>query len=170
MPFIWRVLSSVGTLSFAVCSAQHAPAQGNAAWGCTVTPGVGAMPRGPMAQWGQQQGLLLGSSCIFGTWFSHPLLEPFTGAPPLSEAALPPLTCLPAAQRKPGSPCVLPVPLEMRSLGQCGAWRGQSQAAAVTSVQCPLCCPWDSGPCRDHRMPEAVQVAAHHARAGKSRQ
>lgn len=75
----------------------------------------------------------LRSSCIFGTLLSHLLLEPFPGTPPFCEADLPPITSLPAAQQEPGSPCVLPVSLETSSLWQCGAWQGQSQAAAAAS-------------------------------------
>lgn len=88
------------------------------------------MPRGPHGSVGAAT---LRSSCVFGTLLSHLLLEPFTGAPPFSEAVLPPITSLSAAQQEPDSPYVLPVPLEMSSLWQCGAWQGQSQAAAATS-------------------------------------
>lgn len=43
VPFVWRVPSSAGTLGFAVCGAQGAPAQGMQP-GAAVTPGVQPCP------------------------------------------------------------------------------------------------------------------------------
>lgn len=138
-----------------------------------MQPGAAQSPQecshawGPMAQGGQQQGLLLGSSCIFGTLLSHPLLEPFIGAPPFCEAALAPLIppCCTVRAWQPLCPSC--------ALGDEEHLAPWSMARPGSSVHLGVtlwCCPWDLGPWREHKVPEAVQVAAHHAQTGKSRQ
>lgn len=96
--FIWRVLSTVRTLSFAVCCAQRAPAWGNQGLEQYGQSWSGSCAPGSVGQRGQQQGLRPGSRSGFRALLVHPLRGPVSGATPFSAAVLTPLTSLSAVQ------------------------------------------------------------------------
>jgi len=133
LPFVWRVPSSVGTLSFAVCTAQCAPARGERGPGLHGRSRGGSCARGPAGQCGQQQGSHPGSTCVSGALLAQPLQKPLRGTAPCSATALAPLmTPLPRVKSPPAAVSFL-CPWGQRSLLQSGAWQGQSTAAMAAS-------------------------------------
>lgn len=161
LPFVWRVPSAVGTLSFTVYSARHAPAWGNRGPGLhNRSPGWELRPGVPRAA----AGFAPGKHVHFGSL----ACPPAPGASPRSSPFLCdcpdtphiPLCCTERARQPLCPSCAL-------GDGEafCRAERGKGRARRPQPWRCSPCCRWDWGPCREHRVVEAA-LGPSRGRAG----